>query len=699
VNFALWSEHATGVELCLFDAGSPGHETHRIPVHARTDLVWHIYVPDVGPGTLYGYRVRGPYEPQAGHRFNPAKLLLDPYATAIAGPVLLSETLFGYRRPDDDSAPDERDSAPELPKSVVIDGAFDWGDDRLLGRPWHETVIYEMHVKGFTALHDRVPREQRGTYAGLASPPALDYLTRLGITAVELLPVHQSVSEAALRERRLDNYWGYNSIGYFAPDPRFAGGGNRGQQVTEFKSMVKALHGAGIEVILDVVYNHTAEGNHRGPTLCFRGIDNLGYYRLAPDDRRQYVDYTGCGNTLDTTHPRVLQLVMDSLRYWIREMHVDGFRFDLASALARESHGFDPRSSFFDVILQDPVISCAKLIAEPWDLGDGGFQLGNFPPGWAEWNARYRDTLRRYWKGDPGQVADLRHRLAGSSDLFRPTGRGPYASINFVTAHDGFTLADLVSYNAKHNEANGEDNRDGSDDNASWNCGVEGPTSDPNIAALRQRQMRNFLATLGLSQGVPMICAGDESGRSQRGNNNPYCQDNEISWMPWPLSPAGLAQFEFTRRIIRLRLDNPVFHRRTFAPESAPGSGASALSWIGPDGKELTEERWANDVGPCVGLVLSGDALAEVDEAGRPVAGETFLMLLNAHHEAIAFVLPTPDASARWTLVLDTATSEVVGAATGPFQGGEQYDLGARTLAILRRQSRPRSDDDASDRR
>ncbi|PYM18081.1 MAG: glycogen debranching enzyme GlgX, partial [Candidatus Rokuibacteriota bacterium] len=529
VNFALFSEHATGVTLCLYEGEDSETEFARIPVTEYTDQVWHVYLPEARPGLRYGYRVDGPHDPERGHRFNPAKLLLDPYTRAIDGSPRWSDALFGYRVGDaaGDLSRDEGDSAGAMPKSVVIDTSFTWGGDRPPRTPWNETVIYELHVKGFTARHPHVPKAQRGTYLGLCSPPALDCLTSLGITAVELMPVHHFIVDRSLLDRGLTNYWGYNSIGFFAPESSYAAAGSPGRQVAEFKTMVKRLHDAGIEVILDVVYNHTCEGNHLGPTLAFRGIDNASYYRLVPDDARYYVDYTGCGNTLNMTHPRTLQLIMDSLRYWIQEMHVDGFRFDLASALARELNDVDRLGAFFDIIHQDPVISQVKLIAEPWDLGDGGYQVGNFPVLWAEWNGIYRDTVRASWKGDEGQAGGIAFRLTGSSDLYGRGGRKPYASVNFVTAHDGFTLADLVSYNDKHNEANGEDNRDGHDHNVSWNCGVEGPTDDAAIVALRERQQRNFIATLLLSQGVPMICGGDEIGRTQRGNNNAYCQDNE----------------------------------------------------------------------------------------------------------------------------------------------------------------------------
>jgi glycogen operon protein len=697
VNFALFSEHATGVTLCLFDPADPAREARRVPLQERTDQVWHAYLPEARPGLLYGYRVEGPYEPRDGHRFNPAKVLLDPYARALAGPLRWDDALFGYRAGDGagDLGPDDRDSAALVPKGVVVDPAFSWDGDRQPRTPWNRTVIYEAHVKGLTALHPEVPDELRGTYAGLASPPVVAHLSRLGVTAVELLPVHHSVTERALAARGLTNYWGYNSIGYFAPDARFAvGGRGRGEQVAEFKSMVKTLHRAGIEVILDVVYNHTAEGDQRGPTLCFRGIDNAAYYRLRPDDRAGYVDYTGCGNTLNMMHPRTLQLIMDSLRYWVLEMHVDGFRFDLASALARELHDVDRLSSFFDVIHQDPVVSQTKLIAEPWDLGEGGYQVGNFPPGWAEWNGKYRDTIRRYWKGDWGQVAELGYRLTGSSDLYERGGRRPSASVNFVTAHDGFTLADLVAYNRKHNEANGEDNRDGTDDNLSWNCGAEGPTGDAEIVALRERQMRNILATLFLSHGIPMLAAGDEMARSQGGNNNAYCQDSPVSWVPWPATPRGQRQLEFTRRLIRLRQGHPVFHRRTFFQgRRIHGSEVKDLSWFRPDGKEMTEEEWRNGLSRCLGLRLAGGAIEEVDDLGAPIAGDTFLVLLNAHHEEIPFVLPAHRARMRWELALDTRAWEPP-ARRQAFRGGEGFPLMGRSLAVfrlrLRRGLRPR---------
>ena len=687
VNFSLFSEHATGVELFLFDGPEGTHETTNIRLTEQTDLVWHVYLPEVRPGQRYGYRVNGPYDPAQGHRFNPAKLLLDPYAKAIDGTIRWGEELFGYRigHPDADLSRDERDSAPNIPKSVVIDPAFTWGDDRPLRIPWNETIIYEVHIKGFTARHPDVPAPLRGTYAGLACPAAVDYLRWLGVTAVELLPCHQFVADKHLVERGLTNYWGYNSIGFFAPDVRYASSGNLGQQVSEFKTMVKTLHQAGIEVILDVVYNHTGEGSHLGPTLCFRGVDNASYYRLMGENRRYYVDYTGCGNTLNMTHPRTLQLIMDSLRYWVLEMHVDGFRFDLASALARELHDVDRLGAFFDIIHQDPVISQVKLIAEPWDLGEGGYQVGNFPVLWAEWNGLYRDTIRSYWKGDDGQAGSLGYRLTGSSDLYGKGGRRPYASINFVTAHDGFTLHDLVSYNDKHNQANGEDNRDGESHNRSWNCGVEGPTDDPAVLALRGRQQRNLLATLLLSQGVPMLCGGDELGRSQHGNNNAYCQDNETSWFDWHIDNSRRDLLAFTRTLIALRQAHPVFRRRQFfAGRRLWGSDVKDLAWFRPDGKEMTDENWRDPTTRCLGLRLAGDAIEEVDTTGNPVLDDTFLILLNAHHESLPFLLPAHRPGVRWELVLDTRAED--GRPRRPARGGRTYELGARTLTVLRLQ-------------
>jgi len=686
VNFALFSENATKVELCLFDASDPDHETIRLPVEERTDQIWHVYLPEARPGQLYGYRVHGPYDPPAGHRFNPHKLLMDPYAKALSGRIDWSDAMFGYRigDPDADLSMDDRDNAGNAPKGIVIDQAFTWGGDRLLQTPWDQTVIYEAHVKGFTMRHPDVAEAERGTYAGLTSPAILDYLKALGVTAVELLPVHQFVRDKHLYDRGLTNYWGYNSIGFFSPDVRYAMSTAQGEHVREFKTMVKTLHSEGFEVILDVVYNHTGEGNHLGPTISFRGIDNAAYYRLVPNDRRYYMDYTGTGNTLNVTHPRTLQLIMDSLRYWVQDMHVDGFRFDLASTLARELHDVDRLSAFFDIIGQDPVLSQVKLIAEPWDLGEGGYQVGNFPPGWAEWNGRYRDTIRRYWRGDGDQMGEMAYRLTGSSDLYETGGRRPHASINFVTAHDGFTLRDLVSYNEKHNEANGEENRDGTDDNLSWNCGEEGPTDHPDVQQLRERQMRNFLATLVLSQGVPMICGGDEIGRTQRGNNNAYCQDTELSWHDWKPDRSERELFAFVQRLIQLRREQPVLRRhRFFQGRRIRGSEVKDLAWFRPDGKEMTDEDWNKGYVRCLGIRLAGDAIEETDAKGRPIIGDTLLILLNAHHEMLPFTMPAHKRGVRWELLLDTIGAER-SRQVKLLKGGDPYDLEARSLAVLR---------------
>jgi glycogen operon protein len=685
VNFALFSENATGVELCLFDGENRNRETKQIRMTEQTNQVWHVYLPEARPGQLYGYRVHGPYNPAEGHRFNPAKLLLDPYAKSINGAIRWSDALFGYTlgQPDADLSLDERDSADGLPKCVVVDPAFSWGEDAPLRIPWHKTLIYEMHVKGFTAQHPKVPKQLRGTYAGLTHPAVVDYLKSLGITAVELMPVHQFVADKSLVDRGLTNYWGYNSIGFFAPHALYASSGVLGQQVAEFKTMVKTLHREGIEVIIDVVYNHTGEGNHLGPTLCFRGIDNASYYRLV-DDRRYYMDYTGCGNTLNMTHPHTLQLIMDSLRYWVREMHVDGFRFDLASTLARELHSVDRLGAFFDIIHQDPVLSQVKLIAEPWDLGEGGYQVGNFPVLWAEWNAEYRDTVRRFWKGDGGLVGGLALRLTGSSDLYGRGGRRPYASVNFVTAHDGFTLTDLVSYNEKHNEANGEENRDGHNENLSWNCGAEGPTDNQEILALRTRQQRNFLATLILSQGVPMLLAGDEIGRTQRGNNNAYCQDNEISWMDWKLDRSKRELLEFTQLLIRLFHQHPVLRRRAFFQgRRIRGSEVKDLAWFKPDGKEMTDDDWNNGFARCLGLRLAGDAIEEVDARGNRILDDTLLILLNTHHELVNFVLPAHRRKVRWQVVFDTKEGKIK-KRQQLIRGGSDYPLEARSMVLLR---------------
>jgi len=653
VNFALFSEHAEKVELCLFDS-SGRRELHCITLKEQTDQVWHCYLPEARPGLLYGYRVHGPYDPSHGHRFNHHKLLLDPYAKQIKNDLKWSDSHFGYRigHAKEDLSFDRRDSAPGMLKGIVIDPAFSWGADQPPRIPWHQSVIYEVHVKGFTKLHPEVPPALRGTYAGLATAPVINYLKRLGITAVELMPVHSFVDDRVLIEKRLRNYWGYNTIGFFAPEPRYSSSGT----ISEFKTMVKTLHSAGIEVILDVVYNHTAEGNHLGPTLSFRGIDNSVYYR----------DYTGTGNTLNMRHPRVLQLIMDSLRYWVLEMHVDGFRFDLAATLARELHEVDRLGAFLDIIHQDPVLSQVKLIAEPWDLGEGGYQVGKFPVGWAEWNDRYRDAIRSYWKGDGGIIGELAYRITGSSDLYARSGRRPYASINFVTAHDGFTLHDLVSYNEKHNEANGEDNRDGTDNNRSWNCGVEGPTDDPAVNALRSQQKRNFLATLFLSQGVPMMLSGDSIGHTQQGNNNAYCQE----------------LLAFTRRMIALRKSHPVFQRRNFFQgRSIKGAGIKDIHWLMPNGHEMTDEEWNKESARCLGVFLSGK-LEEQAERGEPVTDQDFLLLMNAHHEAIPFLLPAPPTGVGWVALIDTSCPMSENPAC-LFEPGTSYPLQARSLVLL----------------
>ncbi len=671
VNFAIFSENAEKVELCLFDE-SGKNETEKVEIHEHTDQIFHCYLPHGRLGQLYGYRIYGPYEPEEGHRFNPNKLLLDPYAKATTGEYDWIYSHFGYKDPEDDESFDERDNAPGTPKCRVVDTAFTWGDDRPPKTPWHDTIIYELHVKGFTKLHPTVPPELRGTYAGLVSPPAIEHLQRLGVTAVELMPVHLFVDDKHLLDNGLKNYWGYNSIGFLTPDMRYSATGS----ISEFKTMVKRLHRAGLEVILDVVYNHTAEGNHLGPTLSFRGIDNAAYYRLM-DDKRHYLDYTGSGNTLNMMLPRVLQLIIDSLRYWILEMHVDGFRFDLASALARELHDVDKLSAFFDIIRQDPVISQVKLIAEPWDVGEGGYQVGNFPVGWTEWNGKYRDEVRSYWKGDGGLVGELAYRLTGSSDLYEHDGRRPHASVNFVTAHDGFTLQDLVSYNEKHNEANGEGNNDGESHNDSWNSGEEGPTERRDVRRLRAKQKRNFMATLLLSQGVPMILHGDETGRTQNGNNNVYCQDNETSWMDWELSPPDRAFLEFTRRVVRLRKEHPAFRRRRFFQgRKLRGADIKDITWLAPEGREMTDEEWNSSFARSLGLQIAG--LLE----GRPEYDDDFLLLLNAHHEDTPFTLPKVPDDARWEAVMDTAYSSGLKSA-GFHKPGDEYPLKARSMVVL----------------
>jgi isoamylase len=720
-NFAVFSEVADQVELCLFDdsngsgngnGSADGTET-RIALREVDGFVWHGYLPGVGPGQRYGYRVHGPYDPAAGQRCDPAKLLLDPYAKAVEGGVSWDPAVFSYRF-EDPAQRNDADSAPYVPRSVVVNPYFDWAGDRAPRVPYHDSVIYEAHVRGLTRLHPAVPEAERGTYLGLSHPAIIEHLRGLGVTAIELMPVHQFVNDGVLAERGLSNYWGYNTIGFFAPHNAYSASGQRGEQVPEFKAMVRTLHQAGIEVILDVVYNHTAEGNQLGPTLSFRGIDNTAYYRLMDDDRQYYMDTTGTGNSLLMRNPQVLQLIMDSLRYWVTEMHVDGFRFDLAAALARQFHEVDRLSSFFDVIQQDPVVSQVKLIAEPWDVGDGGYQVGNFPPLWSEWNGKYRDTVRDFWRGQPATLPEFASRLTGSSDLYQSDGRRPVASVNFVTAHDGFTLADLVSYNSKHNEANGEDNRDGSDDNRSWNCGAEGPTDDPRIRALRARQQRNFLVTLLLSQGVPMLLAGDEMGRTQRGNNNGYCQDNEISWVAWPAAPAegpvvpegpvvsaseapgqenhdqdetdpGL--LDFTRALIRLRASHPVFRRRRYfqgEPLSGPHGQVGDIAWFTPGGEEMTDEDWAAGFAKSLTVFLNGDGISEPDQRGQPVRDDSFLLLFNASENDLKFAVPPQQYGEQWARVLDTSVT-VESAADAAARPGDTIEVRSRSVQVLLR--------------
>jgi glycogen operon protein len=683
VNFALFSAHATKVELCLFDSADAVRPSTCVQLPEHTDMVWHGYLPDVRPGQLYGYRVHGPYEPQAGHRFNPNKILIDPYARSVGRPVRWDDAMFGYRigAEEADLSFDTSDNAAFCPLAAVVDTAFTWGDDRPPRTPWHKTVIYELHVKGFSKLHPGIPEALRGTYEALTTEAAIDHLVRLGITAVELMPVHHHAYDRHLVERGLANYWGYNTLSFFAPDPRFAVGRGAGEATREFKRMVKALHTAGLEVILDVVYNHTGEGNHLGPTLSLRGIDNQTYYRLVADDPRYYLDFTGCGNTLNMQSPQVLQLIMDSLRYWVQEMHVDGFRFDLASTLARELYEVDRLGAFFDIIHQDPVLSQVKLIAEPWDLGAGGYQVGNFPVLWTEWNGRYRDAMRAFWKGEDRGVAELATRIAGSNDLYERSGRRPYASINFITAHDGFTLQDLVSYNEKHNEDNGEHNRDGESHNLSWNCGAEGPTDDPCINRLREQQKRNLMASLLLSVGVPMISGGDEVSRTQHGNNNAYAQDNELSWTPWALTAQQEAFLAFTRRLVHLRLREPVLTRRKyFQGRAIRGAGVKDIYWLDPSGREMTDDAWNAPFVRSLGVLMVGDALNEVDERGQAVIGDTLLILLNAHSEAVPFTLPLVDDHQSWLRQIDT-----IDALTPEKRctGGSKYPLQGHTLAVF----------------
>ncbi len=656
VNFSIFSEHATGVELCLFDAHGDARIANRIPLRERTDLIWHAYLPDVRPGQLYGHRVDGPYEPEHGYRFNPNKLLIDPYARAISGTIQWDDSLYGYTigHEDDDQSCDPRDSAGRMPKCVVIDEAFVWGDDRPPRTPWNRTVIYETHVRGMTIRHPGVQKRVRGTFLGMASDPIIDHLRALGVTAVELMPVHQFVADRRLVEMGLTNYWGYNSIAFLAPHSGYATAG-LGQQVHEFKSMVKTLHRAGIEVIIDVVYNHTGEGNHLGPTLSLRGIDNQAYYRLNPETPRHYMDFTGTGNSLNMLHPRTIQLIMDSLRYWITDMHVDGFRFDLAPVLARELYEVNRLGTFFDIIQQDPIISQVKLIAEPWDVGPGGYQVGNFPVGWAEWNGKYRDCVRKFWRGDPGQVPELASRLSGSSDLYAASGRRTYGAINFVTAHDGFTLHDLVSHDHKHNEANGEDNRDGADDNYSRNWGAEGPTESAPVLRVRERMKRNFIATLVFSQGVRMLLGGDEIGRTQQGNNNAYCQDNEISWFDWDSSAIDRDLLQFTREALSIFRSNPVLRRRSFFTGGPMSGGVKDLTWVRPDGNEMTDADWGDPESRILGMLIHGRATDEVDERGRPIFGDTLLLLMNGGSRSKAFTLPRIERAGLWDEVLNTA--------------------------------------------
>jgi len=686
VNFAVYSEQALCVELCLFN--EEGAEVEKIPLKETTAFVWHGYLPATQPGQRYGYRVHGPWEPEKGLRFNPAKLLVDPYAQAVTGQVDWSQAIFPYvfGGADPDLHRDDRDSAPGVPKSLVVNPYFDWEQDRPLRTPLSDSIIYETHVRGFSIQNPDVPEPLRGTYAGLASPASLRHLKRLGVTAVELMPVHHFINDSHLVETGLSNYWGYNTLAYLAPHGRYCSTGDGGNQVAEFKAMVKTLHREGIEVILDVVYNHTAEGNHMGPMLSLKGIDNLTYYRTVPDNLRYYMDYTGTGNSLNVRHPQVLKMIMDSLRYWVLEMHVDGFRFDLAATLARELHDVDRLSGFFDIIHQDPTLADVKLIAEPWDVGEGGYQVGNFPVQWAEWNGKYRDTVRRYWKGDDGQLSDVGYRLTGSSDLYQHDGRRPYASINFITAHDGFTLRDLVSYNDKHNQENGENNQDGTNDNSSWNMGVEGPTDDLNIIHARERQMRNFLATLLLSQGVPMISGGDEMGRTQNGNNNAYCQDNEISWYDWTPSEEKELLIDFTCRLIALRKEHPNLRRRKFFQDRViHHSEARDIAWFGTNGKELGMEAWNAGWIRTLGMMLNGATLDATDQLGNAITDHSFLLLVNSHHQAVNFQLPPPPQDGIWQTILNTNNC------TTPFKKStarRRVRLEGRSLVLLMERER-----------
>ncbi|MEM8642364.1 MAG: glycogen debranching protein GlgX [Cyanobacteria bacterium P01_G01_bin.54] len=684
-NFALFSENAQAVELCLFDANN--QET-RIPLAEVNHFVWHGYFPEIKPGQRYGYRVYGPFLPHQGHRFNGNKLLIDPYAKAIAGDVLHHESIYGYpwRHNAEDVGFSELDDANCIPKGIVVDETFNWQGDQLLCIPSHKSVIYEVHVRGFTQQHPEIPAQLRGTYAGLAHPAAIAYLKSLGITAVELLPVHHFFRHPGhLAGKDLVNYWGYDSLNYFAPYSGYSASGDQGQQVREFKEMVKTLHQAGLEVILDVVYNHTGEGNQHGPTLSFRGIDNAAYYRLVEEDPRYYMDFTGCGNSLNVRHPQVLKLITDSLRYWVLEMHVDGFRFDLTSALARELYDVNMLAAFFNIIHQDPVLSTVKLIAEPWDVGEGGYQIGNFPLLWSEWNGKFRDTMRDFWIGQESNLAEFAYRFTGSSDLYESNGRKPSASINFITAHDGFTLNDLVSYNEKHNHANGEDNQDGDDHNRSWNCGAEGETDDPEILVLRERQRRNLLVTLMLSQGVPMLLGGDELGRTQQGNNNAYCQDSKISWFDWSLRIKNADFLSFTRDLIAFHHNHPVFQRRNwFQGREIHGSGVRDIAWYNPDGAPMNEEQWNHGYIKAIAIFLNGEELDAPDERGQRRTGESFLLFFNAHHEEIKFVLPEPLQDWSWQGVIDTAEPRFLKGGVS-YQGSEAIERLARSVMVLRR--------------
>jgi isoamylase len=689
INFALFAEAAEAVELCLFEKASDPSESQRIRIREKTNGVWHIYIPGMKPCQLYGYRVYGPYDPEKGLRFNPNKLLLDPYAKAIGRELKWHDALFGYKigHEQQDLSFDERDSAPFAPLAMVTDSQFDWEGDKPPGTLWHDTVIYEAHVRGISMRHPKVPDEMRGTYAAVGSDPIISHLKKLGITAIELMPIHYFVDDRHLVDKGLRNYWGYNTLGFFAPHDRYASRWHPEAVVREFKEMVKNLHRAGIEVLLDVVYNHTAEGNELGPTLSFRGIDNQSYYRVVADQPRYYMDYTGCGNTLNLVHPHSLQILMDSLRYWVTEMHVDGFRFDLAAALARELHDVDQLGAFFDTVYQDPTLATVKLIAEPWDLGAGGYQVGKFPVNWTEWNGKYRDALRQFWKGDMGLHSEIATRLAGSADLYESTGRAPFASINFITAHDGFTLHDLVSYNQKHNEANLDDNRDGADDNHSWNCGVEGETDDPAVIELRERQKRNFLASLLCSQGVPMICGGDEMGRTQGGNNNSYCQDNEISWHDWQLDKRRHALLEFASQLVHYRRAHPNFHRRSFY-EDDPEVGTrpnAQVHWIRADGAPMSENDWCESGWMrTIGMFLPGNAREIRDKEGRPVHDDDFIMLLNSHGERVEFRIPPELEPRKWATVFDTAWDDAGLGSEQPGPNSEGVvDLQSQSFVLL----------------